>query len=552
MVTGGDGKQFQYVNKVGGNWLFDSANPWNGGKANSWTPAINESWTWGKDRIFGVNLGGWLVLEAFITPSLFERTHSMDEWTMHGFLTKVAPTNPTEMLEEHYSTFITEQDFAQIAGAGLNWVRLPIPYWAIEVWEGEQFIPRIQWKYFLKAIEWARKYGLRINLDLHGVPGSQNGWNHSGRLLRYPNWLKTPMGTANAQRSLSYIRVITQFISQEQYANVVPMFGIVNEPYNIGLADAPVKSFYAEAYKMMRTTTGIGKGPVMSIFAQGTTSDQWTQNFLPGADRVALDAHPYWAFGEASQTTALELATTVCKAHAVNFNTTWNNVGPVSAGEWSLAINDCGKWVGQGNPIKYEVKFGNGSCLPWDDYTTWTADTKAGFQAFWKAQWDALGDAFFWTWKIGPSMVSNKIEAPFWSYQLGLEQGWIGSDPRVSFGYCASLGVPESVTRTTTLKPNQIGQDANAVPSDANTYPWPPTAFFDVPIAANVPQYTPTGTIITMPGPTFTDPANPKQTIDAGTGWFNAQDTEGMYVPVAGCTYPDPWAASGTTPTKCP
>lgn len=31
--------------------------------------------------------------------------------------------------------------------------------------------------YFLKAIEWARKYGLRINLDLHAVPGSQNGWS---------------------------------------------------------------------------------------------------------------------------------------------------------------------------------------------------------------------------------------------------------------------------------------------------------------------------------------------------------------------------------------
>lgn len=25
----------------------------------------------------------------------------------------------------------------------------------------------------LKAVEWARKYGLRINLDLHSVPGSQ-------------------------------------------------------------------------------------------------------------------------------------------------------------------------------------------------------------------------------------------------------------------------------------------------------------------------------------------------------------------------------------------
>jgi glucan 1,3-beta-glucosidase len=37
-------------------------------------------------------------------------------------------------------------------------------------------------RYFLKAIGWARKYGLRINLDLHTMPGSQNGYNHSGKL----------------------------------------------------------------------------------------------------------------------------------------------------------------------------------------------------------------------------------------------------------------------------------------------------------------------------------------------------------------------------------
>lgn len=36
-------------------------------------------------------------------------------------------------------------------------------------------------RYFLKAIGWARKYGLRINLDLHTIPGSQNGYNHSGK-----------------------------------------------------------------------------------------------------------------------------------------------------------------------------------------------------------------------------------------------------------------------------------------------------------------------------------------------------------------------------------
>lgn len=83
--------------------------------------------------------------------------------------------------------------------------------------------------YFLKAIEWARKYGIRINLDLHALPGSQNGWNHSGRLGTI-GVLNGPIGYANAQRSLSIIQTLAEFISQPQYKDIVTIFGIVNEP----------------------------------------------------------------------------------------------------------------------------------------------------------------------------------------------------------------------------------------------------------------------------------------------------------------------------------
>jgi aryl-phospho-beta-D-glucosidase BglC (GH1 family) len=98
----------------------------------------------------------------------------------------------------------------------------------------------------LKVIAWARKYGLRINLDLHTIPGSQNGahsclifdppkfnvrdigFNHSGKLGQV-NFLNGVMGIANAQRTLGYIRIITEFISQSEYKDVVPLFSIVNE-----------------------------------------------------------------------------------------------------------------------------------------------------------------------------------------------------------------------------------------------------------------------------------------------------------------------------------
>ena len=66
-----------------------------------------------------------------------------------------------------------------MAGAGLNWIRLPIPYWAVDTWDTpsvqEPFLAKVSWKYILRIFRWARKYGIRVNLDLHAVPGSQNG-----------------------------------------------------------------------------------------------------------------------------------------------------------------------------------------------------------------------------------------------------------------------------------------------------------------------------------------------------------------------------------------
>lgn len=55
-----------------------------------------------------------------------------------------------------------------------------------------------------------------------------SGYNHSGRSGR-PNFLNGVMGIANAQRALEIMRVYTEFISQPQYKNLVPIFGIMNE-----------------------------------------------------------------------------------------------------------------------------------------------------------------------------------------------------------------------------------------------------------------------------------------------------------------------------------
>jgi hypothetical protein len=133
---------------------------------------------------FSVNLGGWFVLEPFISPALFQKYPGVvDEWNL--CLQMTADTSAgggIQQLEQHYDTFIvrapcnhhlnnrklifrllqTEQDIAQIAGAGLNWVRVPIPFWAIETWPGEPFLAKTSWKCVFVRFdkEWRRSDGV--------------------------------------------------------------------------------------------------------------------------------------------------------------------------------------------------------------------------------------------------------------------------------------------------------------------------------------------------------------------------------------------------------
>ncbi|CED85254.1 E [Phaffia rhodozyma] len=546
---------FTYKNPFGGHWGYNASDPFNvnyAGRSQSWSPGLNETFQYGTDKIRGVNLGGWLNTEPFIAPALYEKYYNStpqakDEWT----LSLAMGSNLEAEMTEHYETFITEQDFMEIAAAGFNFIRIPIGYWAIETYPGEPFLAKVSWTYFLKAIEWARKYGLRINLDLHAVPGSQNGWNHSGR-LDYINTVYGQMGIANAQRTLEYIRTLTQFISQDQYKDVVPMFGIMNEPYAPTIGTDQLGSFYTEAYDLIRSITGLGqgKGPWISIH-DGFSSGSWG-GFLNGADRVTLDTHTYFAFDGTPHAAGLSgLSTLACQVWGSRINTTSQNFGLANGGEFSFAPNDCGLNVnGVGLGTRWEGTYPGftqkyGDCSDWTDYTNWNATFKAEFKQFMLASMDSLQDYFFWTWKIG-TLSTGVIPNPMWSYQLALAQGYAPEDPREAIGTCASLGQSTPFDGVYDAWMTG-GTGAGLTVSTKN--PWPPATLqnaFAVPTGLS--QFTQTGQPITLPGPTYTSPGS-TQTINPGNGWANAQDTARAFVKVAGCTYPDPWTAGGQTPT---
>ncbi|KAJ7035081.1 glycoside hydrolase family 5 protein [Mycena alexandri] len=638
VVTGGggstvltaDGTSFVYNNSFGGYWLADSSNPFlDGAKPNSWTPALNESWNWGTDKIYGVNLGGcWS--RVLITPALFQAYPSApDEWTLAALMRADGSLQKT--MEAHYDTFITEQDIAQIAGAGLNWVRVPIPFWAINTWSdvgtdatgatvaepfldyggvevSVLFLPSGctiraccaglfgsagRWRageidagdvlaptypcafqmhggatYIVRLFGWARKYGLRVNLDLHTAPGSQNGYNHSGKLGEV-NFLNGVMGVANAERMLDYIRVIVEFITQPEWANVIPMFGIVNEALLSTIGRPQLTSFYLEAHNMIRGITGVGEGhgPFISIHDGFDGVPNWA-GFLPGSDRIILDTHPYFAFDGQKNDAPIATGTDAlsaggiwpkqaCTAWGPSINTSRTAFGVTVAGEFSNGYNDCGLYL---TGVNGTQSYG-GDCSLWLDSSTWNDTVKAGVQQFALASMDATQDWFFWTWKflaqIGPA-ADGVVRSPLWSYQLGLEGGWMPTDPRTSVGTCAALGVQAAPFDGTFSAWQTGGAGAGTIdPTAVASFgTWPPITISHVDaLATLLPTYTATASIasltFTTPSPTGSLPAV-TPTVSVGSGWFDAQDTASMVTAVAGCTYPDAWSAvSSVVPPVC-
>jgi hypothetical protein len=59
-----------------------------------------------------VNLGGWLVMEPFITPSYYQKyPTAVDEWTLSVAMAADTASGGLQQLEDHYNTFIVSANF---------------------------------------------------------------------------------------------------------------------------------------------------------------------------------------------------------------------------------------------------------------------------------------------------------------------------------------------------------------------------------------------------------------------------------------------------------
>ena len=321
----------------------------------------------------GVNLGGWLLLEKWITPSLFAGLAATDEY-LFCLETK---SDGYSRLKKHRNTFITKQDFKWMAQNNINAVRIPVGYWALE--DQAPFTNCIE--QLDNAFKWAEEFELKVIIDLHGAPGSQNGNDHSGKAGKI-EWV-------NGQNIEMTIKAIEQLA--KRYCNEKALWGI--EPINEPGWDMPLdilRNFYERAYAAARIHCG---EKVAVIISDAFRPNEWN-DFMnePKYKNVVLDVHLYQVFS--AEDKKLDI-----KGHVDKTQNEWAKIlsqidKAVIIGEWSLGL-DPKAFVGMDTELE-----------------------NAALKSYAKAQRETFNNYagwFFWTYKTE--------DMPGWNYRHCVESG---------------------------------------------------------------------------------------------------------------------------------
>lgn len=350
------------------------------------------------DTVRGVNLGGWFVVEPFISPSLFEAFDGhgpLDEYT---YTQQLGKDEAYKRLHKHWSTWITEQDIKQIADWGFNLVRIPVGYWAFETFEGDPYVQG-QLEYLDKALEWVSKHGLTAWVDLHGAPGSQNGFDNSGR-RDHVEWQQGN----NVQNTF---KALDKLIDRYGDNSAVSAIELLNEPLGPELDMNKIKDYFKQGYKKVKSKNSNMNVVIHDAFQPIGTFNNFMQ--APNYNGVVLDHHQYQVFeeGQLQQDTDKHVESACKIGKSMRSENLWRITG-----EWSAAMTDCTKWLnGVGTYSRYEGKFDGssyiGSCAGTDDINTWSDQKKSDTRKYVEAQLDAYEQGngwIFWTYKTERSI----------------------------------------------------------------------------------------------------------------------------------------------------
>jgi glucan 1,3-beta-glucosidase len=356
-------------------------------------------------RLRGVNLGGWLLLEKWMTPSLFEGFAAADETT---WCAELGP-DAQKRLRDHWECFITRADFEWLAGVGINAVRIPLGHWIFgppypyHPKYGAAPHPFVDGGIDVldRALDWAAEFGLKVILDLHAAPGCQNGLDNGG-IRDVCEWHTREEYMAHSVAVLGRLA--------RRYSSAPALYGIqvLNEPHK-DLPTDLLKEYNLRGYQAIREHCPPDR--VAVVFHDGFRSHREYLGFMqpPQYENVIYDVHRYQCFEpseiEMNIHEHLLVAGVQRQQEAEEIQ---SELGlPVIVGEWSLGFDPefVALWPG---PFNHALRH-------MDAY-----QKDIAYRAFAAAQllsFEHYHGWFFWSYRTETT--------PEWDFRQCIERGWL-------------------------------------------------------------------------------------------------------------------------------
>ncbi|MCB1630951.1 MAG: glycoside hydrolase family 5 protein [Pseudomonadales bacterium] len=357
-------------------------------------------------RLRGVNLGGWLVLEKWMKPSLFAGLEATDETSWCVELGAAAP----RLLRAHWDSFITRDDFAWLAECGIDAVRIPLGHWIFGPpypWHaayGANPHPFVEGgiEVLDRALDWAEEFGLRVMLDLHAAPGCQNGFDNGG--------IKDVCEWHTREEYLAHsVDVLARLAARYRGRRCLHAIEVLNEP-RWDVPTALLEDYYRRAYHAIRAHCAPAEAAV--VFHDGfRTHREFLDLFREtGFENVWFDVHRYQCFDRADIDMDIH-------GHLHKAGVQWKDEAlaiqhelgvPAIAGEWSLGLDL--KVVSLWAPGPY-----NHALERMDRFQENTA--YRGYAAAQLLAFEHYRGWFFWSYRTETT--------PAWSFRDCVERGWL-------------------------------------------------------------------------------------------------------------------------------
>jgi glucan 1,3-beta-glucosidase len=387
-------------------------------------------------KIKGVNLGNWLVLEKWMSPSLFDQTTAEDEYWLPRQLSKEVYE---ARIKIHRSEYITERDFVTIKSWGMTTVRIPVPYFIFG--DREPFIGCVE--ELDKAFNWAERYGLQILIDLHTAPEGQNGFDNGG-ICGVCKWAQNPeevefeltvlerlANRYGTREGLWGIEVINEPVSENMWEKMgiskrYPPVDTEMAKGSKGISLAFLRQFYKDAYDRIRKYMPEDK---FVVIHDGFEFKAW-KDFMQEDyyKNVVLDTHQYLMTAEmfgCQQT--IEGYLEYIKENFEKDIEEMKQYFPIICGEWCLFNSLACGWDTKGGQTVL-----NG--IEGQSQESMTMEQKKEvYLAVAKAQLDAWNKGFghfYWSYKLLTDTVNTSGWIGWDSWDLGrcVDFGWFPVD----------------------------------------------------------------------------------------------------------------------------